>query len=189
MSKLDKHDGHIRTTKVRHILEEQNYICTICGDKIDDNRGDKGDCWSVDHIVPQAVFKWSTFDDVIDIMNDENNLLIVHSKCNTNKGEKIPKVHYTDTLHLSRDVSSRKIAYRKSVEGYIQDFIRLKTEVIEKQNNRCRLCNKLIPSVSTCSLRRIDKSQDMVKSNACVVCLKCSYKVERVRKHNYGILK
>lgn len=188
MFDIQKKHGYISKSEAEQIKVRHDNICAICGKEMLGKRGNN-DGWNIDHIVPQAVFKWCKSDEEgLELMNDERNLLTVHTFCNTIKGEKISTVQELKKMHVDDDFIEAHERYRHKVEPYITKFFELKYKLLKQQNYKCKLCGRSIV-VKTSIIRRVDSNSKRYEENACLVCKKCLPVVRKHREKNNGRLR
>lgn len=147
-------------------------ICAICGKPI------LSGC-TIDHVVPQAVYKWhecyldkAEFNDLRRRITSPRNTVKTHRYCNERKEEAIIRV---DGLHVSRTKRSKLRATFAAVEPYIEAFLKRKAELSDQQQGRCYICHAPLKKGV---LRRIDDEQPRTWDNACIICHRCNCKVK-----------
>lgn len=165
------------------LRERTNNTCIYCGmDLIPEelDKLNKRKVCNVEHLVPQAVYKWteeSVDTEEINQMRENcssmGNLAIVHTKCNTYKNSEILNIEEVDKLKCSEEL---KKTYRKTVkinEKYIKKYKEIVNCVLALQNNKCYGCRKHI-NVEQATLRRIDNKKKRTIKNSIALCGKCN---------------
>lgn len=143
--------------------------CVICGKLLPPDP----DEWSVDHFVPQAIRKWIPGRRIRDLVDRQDNLFVVHPKCNFSKGSDLPTNAMISGMHASAKVKRGMRRLRQAAQKDIDAYRRLKRDVLRKQGYRCPGCGRHI-DLSTATMRRIDDTSARTKRNAMCLCERCN---------------
>lgn len=151
-------------------------ICSICGLYIENGES------TVDHVLPKALAKWSSCDDLTSDVMSHNNTVRAHRLCNWRKGCTIPTIDDIDAMYIP---SNKRIWLKaKAIEyaDYIERFNHELYLLIAKQRFRCARCGVRI-CINNSVLRRKDNSKprDWVR-NAQVLCYGCSMEMRRPKQ-------
>lgn len=137
---------------------------------------------TVDHVFPQAIYKWA-----LDVSDEEKeeiekniqskaNRIRVHAKCNYEKQDAIPDIN---RLHLPMTRYNRLKALERTLRKQVRDFTNLKIKLATGQNNRCIVCGKFLDG--TFVIRRVDSTKERSFENACVLCPECNTKIREIK--------
>lgn len=183
--------NRVSKSKRMRLRTLQNNKCIYCNLELPENgvRTELGET-SVEHMVPQAVFKWTQ--ELVDKTeetrrkcNSINNLALAHSKCNMVKNSEIPTEQSIETLNVSEELKDR---YKKALsknKKYIEIYNHLKTELLVTQNYRCGLCGRYMKNsnkINEMTIRRKDNSLPRTKDNAILICFYCNMKNSNTKK-------
>ncbi len=147
-------------------------LCAICGKPIVSGS-------TVDHVVPQAIYKWNEcylaraeFNDLRRRITSPRNTVRTHRYCNERKEESIVSV---DSLHVSRTKRAKLRATFTAVKPYIEGFLENKAKLLDAQEHCCYICHAPLKNGV---LRRIDDTLERTWDNACLICHRCNCKVK-----------
>lgn len=147
-------------------------LCAICGRAIVDH------C-TVDHVVPQAIYKWheqylgrTEFAALRRRLTSPRNTVRTHRHCNERKEESIVGLAGIAALHVSRTKKAKLRETYRAVEPYIEAFLANKAALLERQGGRCCLCHT--PLKGSGVLRRVDDTLERTWDNACLLCHRCN---------------
>lgn len=164
----------INQDTVRDIYNKNSY-CIYCGRKVKLRK--RHIDYSVEHIFPRAIFKWTkTFDKAT--MNAKCNLAITHPKCNMKKSAYVPTHSYLDGLCTTPNHIKALHEYREQNKDLIKAYLDMLNEVHADQDCKCAICKKDLKRYNAI-LRRIDFSKPRVIENAMAVCNACSIELIR----------
>ena len=153
----------------RASYERTKGICVICGKPLSRYESK----WTVDHFIPRAVYKWVPDKKIKRITMNRDNLLIVHGRCNLNKGSVLPTNRMIDEMYAEEDVKeSLRRLYKKAEENIIR-YRAIKQSTLDSQDKRCAACGRRI-SLNHSVMRRVDDSQPRSRENAMCMCEKCN---------------
>lgn len=172
-----------RPSKVKKLAKGQDNVCIYCGEKLTTGNS------SIEHIVPQAVFKrtetiFHEKSRMSKLCHSDGNLAVVHRECNARRNSKLLADKAINNLCLPEN---KKSAYKKYVERcskYIEAYSSLVNRIVKKQGGKCGICGSGI-AVNTATIRRIDNKKPRTEDNAVAICPKCNY---RISKRKGGIL-
>ncbi len=154
---------------LRNAYERTNGICVICGKKLSPDEN----TWSPDHFIPRAVYKWIPNQETKKAIESEENIFIVHPKCNLRKNSTLPSNRVISYMHASQSVKNSVKSICKQTEDSVSEYRKLKQNTLNNQNGRCASCGKKL-CLDTSTLRRINNRKDRVESNAMCLCDKCN---------------
>ena len=149
------------------LYNEQHGVCAYCGKPLTYSRS------TVDHIVPQALAKYTDLDPAI--LTDDANVVISCFDCNRRKGSELPLVTYLPKF-LSSDKRERVVSFINSdvIQDKIAEYQDLVTKLIEDNGGKCYCCHRKLSSSDDASIRRLDWNKPRELGNIVAVCHKCS---------------
>lgn len=163
------HNVHISATQKRDAYAKVNGICFICGQKLSNNERE----WSVDHFIPRAVYKWVPNQELQSLIESENNIFVVHPKCNYSKDSELPTNKKINSMHAQEVVKNGiKELYKVSAPS-IAEYNAIKQRAWDIQGQKCAFCGKKIP-LNAATLRRRDNNKHRGRDNAMCLCDKCN---------------
>lgn len=168
--------GSVSNRKIR-ILRSRNYNkCIYCGKELGEKRSDI----SIEHVIPQAVFKWTAemldeneLSDLKDLCKSLDNLAVVHYSCNARKSSKIAYSQDIAKFKVDKNIKDIYNNHIAKCKKYIDNYKKLRHKVAERQDFKCAECGKDLV-LSESSIRRVDIDKPRTTDNAVVVCLKCN---------------
>ena len=176
----------ISTTSLNKIRKRTNNICIYCGEELPEDNNKAEDCFkiTVEHIIPQSVFKWTSYyydnkDKLVDLCNDIDNLAIVHYRCNYYKNSRLPVEEDIRKFKCRDGLKKVYLKYFKRVNKYIRKYRELIKEVIQKKDNKCYCCQYDI-EIHNSTMRRLDVNKERTLDNAVVVCNRCNSKFRKI---------
>ena len=170
------------TAYLRQLLQEQNGVCIYCGKpiSIDEQRGV---IWTVEHIIPRAVYKWLerclSVEDcnlLYSLIDNKNNIAISHYSCNLQQGSSVPTEEDIDKLICSTTLKER---YKNQIRLSLK-FIELYDSVLDvvwsRQKCKCGKCGKILPK-HYATIRRRNYGKNRTINNAIAVCYSCNMEI------------
>ena len=165
---------------LHEVVQRQDHKCPICG-KLVDLWGVRGVDWTVEHIIPYAVFKWVEFNLVFDVdanelwelINSTDNLAITHEECNTDKACKIYSEDDIRKLHLPDSIRELYIKHLRKLEPYIFRYNKVLDYAWTGQGGGCAGCRCRLDKKDAI-IRRMNDRTARTMSNAMVICAKCN---------------
>lgn len=165
--------GHKR----RKELLKRNYNrCILCGKTIYDTRRSSA---TIEHIIPLSIYKWTSYvknyseDPLLRVYNGDDNIAIVHSECNSRKGNRILSNEEIRSLYTSEEHKQSIIAIKTELQPYINKYIDLYNKLLARQSNICYKCGSYI-NRNKSVIRRIDPNQPRSFKNGCLLCNRCN---------------
>lgn len=172
----------VNTTNKKIIAMKTNNKCVYCGRDVQDYNK------SIEHIVPQSIYKWteniltdSEKEELKGLLTSNTNLYLAHEKCNRHKLDTIPNKSDMDALNISMNQKKNLKILISKVQIYKDKYLSLKNAVSARNNNRCKMCGCKI-NYKYETVRRIDNHKERNISNAMIVCSTCNDKVYANRK-------
>lgn len=163
------------TTK-RAAFERTHGMCILCGRPLDENPG----TWSVEHLIPQALAKWSRDDAVRRLVTSPRNIFVTHRDCNQRKDSTIPTKAELRDFHADEDVlADIRELYREALPA-VNDYRLTKKRICDAQGHRCYICGKFV-DVARSTLRRIDNGLERTPANGMCVCRDCNERMQSSR--------
>ncbi len=161
----------VSITKQRAAYARNNGICVICGKKISPNEKE----WSVDHYIPRAVYKWVPDKVSKDLIESQDNLFIVHQKCNFSKDSTLPTNQAISSMHANKEIKDKTLKlYNKTQDG-VDTYRAIKQSTFDSQGKKCAVCGKKL-TINDATLRRISNNKGRNRDNAMCVCERCNIK-------------
>jgi hypothetical protein len=164
--------------------KRQNGICIYCGRPVD-IKEQKGTAWNTEHIVPRAVFKWlermvskEESNKIFSLIEDKNNIAIVHTKCNASRGSSLPAINFAKKIYASDELKKIYTEHISKTEVYIRMYSDLLYSTLNSQRCKCGRCSRYMSAESTV-LRRRDTSKIRNSRNVIALCFECSQKTKR----------
>lgn len=161
-------------------LIKQTTVCPLCGETfIKITAENRRYYWSLDHIIPKAVFKWSLNkfpndkDAMAQLLDTMDNYAIVHTRCNVSKGNTLHVLNHLEDLHCSESTLDTYRANIEKASKYISYYRHLFTRVLNRQRSKCYLCGNPIQGMAPV-MRRIDSNKKRTMKNAMLVCSSCN---------------
>lgn len=176
---------------VNRLYARQYGKCVYCG-KLVDVAEQRGVAWSIEHIVPRAVFKWlerillpREVDELFKLIEDNNNIAITHYECNFTRGCSLPTVDGIKNMSIPNDLEIIYLNTLNKTQDYINIYRSIVNSTLEKQEYKCGRCGKLLYEDDTV-LRRRRKDRIRNPKNAIAYCNCCN---EYVSKGKYGSIR
>lgn len=184
-SMLMKRRRDVSLDEIRDIYERQHYCCIYCNNPVDITYG-RGRDWTLEHIIPYAVYKWSELvisdedrDELWKAVNHNANCAIACRKCNERKDSIVPNLDYIMNNKVVPDGTKEQFReIYKTCENAIIDYNNMLKRLHIKQKGMCLRCNKRI-KYNNSSVRRFDDNKPRVEENALILCSDCSFIVSR----------
>ena len=150
-------------------------VCVYCGAEIrliDETR---------EHVLPKAVLKWGTFDDVeVSGFNKRGvNVFPAHKICNENKAGKVLTESQIRSLFVSDVDRERILAFHREIKSLSDSYLRLRERIYWLQNGRCFECGDELNS--NFSLRRPIHRLPRSINNCVGLCMYCTDEFHKVR--------
>lgn len=161
----------VSITKQREAYARTNGICVICGKKISPNEKE----WSVDHYIPRAVYKWVPGKMSKDLIESQDNLFIVHQKCNFSKDSALPTNQAIKSMHATKEIKDKTLELQHKIQDGVDSYRAIKQSTISAQGNKCAVCGKKL-TFNDATLRRISNNKGRNRDNAMCVCERCNIK-------------
>lgn len=143
-------------------------ICIVCGQPT-------GNCRSIEHIYPRAIFKWAQYclpaDDYSFLkkaIQSKDNRAYSHFSCNQDKQDSLPDI---SALFFTEKKKLAVYNLSKQLAPFCDWYENYKSEILASQNGQCYLCHK---PISSGIIRRIDKTLPRTRENASIICPKCN---------------
>lgn len=191
LESLTRSRRNVGILEINSVLNRQNGLCPYCGMPVDIKQK-RGRHWTLDHVLPYAVFKWlenvlndEQADELWKAINSNENLVIAHNKCNLDKNSAVHSEHQIQAFILPDDVKEAFIKLHKDMLVYTTMYKEMIYDVARKYNYKCYRCGTKKHSCDL-SLRRLDSNKIRSKSNACIVCKDCNAYVSRSHYINNG---
>lgn len=164
-------------------LIKQTTVCPLCGESFTEiTAKNRRYYWSLDHIIPKAVFKWSLNkfpmdeDVMFQLLDTMDNYAIVHTRCNMRKGNTLYVLNHLEELHCSESTLDMYRANIELASKYINYYRHLFTRIMNRQHNKCYCCGNRIQNKAPV-IRRIDCNGKRIMKNAMLVCSSCNCKL------------
>lgn len=170
---------------INKIVIKQQERCIYCHNKL--NLTDRGKTYNVEHLIPQAIYKWNfekNNEALYNIITHIDNLAITCKKCNTIKGSKILEPYEFNRICENKDVQYKYKKLYNKANHYIGKYRHIKIDILHKQSNACKICNKYI-TINSSDMRRVYDDQIRSMNNVMCLCEKCNsntYKIKMYRK-------
>ncbi|MCR5597106.1 MAG: hypothetical protein K6G19_02935 [Lachnospiraceae bacterium] len=160
-------------SQMDELYKEGQRICAICGKSIE--RG-----YSVDHVYPRAIYKWSEKylsrdeqNQLVDSIESDGNYVKTHRDCNMAKEDTMPEI---DKLYLTPEKKQELQLLGEKIRKELENYTHQKSQLLQNQNGKCIGCGC---DLQEGVLRRKDPKMPRIWENACVVCHECNLKRER----------
>lgn len=154
---------------------QKNTYCYVCGRRVFEGSG------TLDHIIPQAVFKWRDCypealpEEFMSLRDTGANTAVVHSACNTSKGSCIYDPRHFRSMRVTKMQAQAYQGLYDKLFNAINAYLELKQDIVWEQDCSCYVCGSYVSEL-TGVLRRIDRNSERSKDNACVICQDCCMK-------------
>ncbi len=180
---------HISIEKQREAYARTNGICVICGQPLTKDESK----WSVDHFIPQAIYKWVKDDQTKQLIESDENIFVVHAQCNYSKDSTLPTNQIINEMHASKKIKAEMHDLYKDAEDSVVSYRAMKQSTLDAQDRKCAACGKKL-SLNNATMRRIDNKKSRNRKNAMCLCEKCniraSYGGQKAKMvKNSGILR
>lgn len=177
---------------LRKVLERQDGVCIYCGKHIDMGE-QRGVSWSLEHVVPRAVYKWvervMSKDEVnkcFELIDSKDNLAITCCSCNVRRGSLLPSVDSViSNKYMSDDLKSMYINTIAGLQKYMDIYKAVIDISYKRQNCKCARCGSFLP-LSQATLRRRNKNKLRTVKNGMLVCPYCN---DVLSKGKYGSIR
>lgn len=184
-SMLKRKRRNIEITELQQIYDTQSGRCVYCGRMLPRPPQHRGNYWTIEHLVPYAVYKWLECllpeEDLIklwDYINDNANTMIACERCNVHKGALLPNESTVMSLKYTTIEAREKAAeIVELLQPYVDEYQNLLNRVLSKQDGKCSRCLKKVEDDGV--LRRVNSTYNRVEENATVLCNDCSFMVSR----------
>lgn len=179
----------IGVTKRNIVTNRNNCRCILCGKSIKPDSEEYIDKTNIEHIIPLLIFKWTQYKNNykdtywLDLLNSDDNIAVVHVRCNDKKGNRILSNKQIKALHTPRRHKEKIIEIKKEVQPLISQYLNLHNRILIKQNNKCYKCGRYI-TYHTSTIRRINKHKQRSFYNACALCATCNYNLQNHKRKN-----
>lgn len=165
---------YIDKEKKEIIHNKTGYRCIYCG------RDAYGRC-SVEHIIPQSIYKWVgaylTAEDkheLFNIITDRNNTWCACMSCNESKNEHIINRHDINNLHIDNTSKGEIKSLLDRADTYIKDYKGIKSRILKKQKFKCYTCSFMSHNIDNFILRRDDHTKARSLENGVLLCERCN---------------
>lgn len=163
------------TKEKKNIIHNKTgYRCIYCG------RDASGKC-SVEHIIPQSLYKWVgvylTDEDkheLFDLITNKNNTWCACIRCNESKNEHIINMHGINKLHIGRKSKEKIKGLLNRADTYIKDYKDMKLKILKKQKFKCYTCEFTSHNIDNFILRRANHNKARSIENGVLICEKCN---------------
>ena len=159
----------VAITRQREAYARMNGICVICGKRISEDETQ----WSVDHFIPRAIYKWVPNDATKKALESDDNLFVVHRRCNYKKCADLPSTDKIKNMHADEKTKDSMQNLYKNVESSVKAYRGIKQSTFDSQDRKCAACGKRI-KLEDATLRRIDNHSGRVRDNAMCLCAECN---------------
>ena len=184
-SMLKRKRRNIGITELQQIYDMQRGRCVYCGRNLPRPPKGRGNNWTIEHLVPYAVYKWLEYslpeedsEKLWHYINDNANTMIACCKCNVHKGALLPDKDTVMSLkYTTAEARTRASEIIELLQPYIDEYQHLLWKVLAKKNGKCSRCLKTIRDDGI--LRRVNSNDNRVEENATVICNDCSFIVSR----------
>ena len=156
-------------SKLIDAYNRTNGICFICGKPLPKNEKE----WSVDHFIPQAIYKWTKDKEAKELIRSNENLFIVHAKCNYSKDSALPTKKAISQINADNKVKKTLNELHSKVQESVDEYRSIKQKTFALQDNKCAICGKAL-TLNNSTLRRINNNKNRSAKNAMCLCMNCN---------------
>ncbi len=156
-------------SKLIDAYNRTNGICFICGKPLPSDEKE----WSVDHFIPQAIYKWTKDKEAKELIRSNENLFIVHPKCNYSKDSALPTKKAISQIKAGQDVKKKLNKLYSQVQENVDEYRSIKQKTFAAQDSKCAICGKKL-KIENSTLRRINNNKGRNVQNAMCLCINCN---------------
>lgn len=171
----------------KYLIRKSQGRCAICGKSVN-VRGVRHKEWNVDHIFPKAIVKWALGLDKTQkiearrLLSSLDNMVITHPWCNKGKGCLCYTNKDIKALHLTDEAKQNIFVLKTKLKFAIDSYESIRKKLLYSCEFHCQNCGRDLNPVAVIR-RRNNKLPRSIK-NSLMLCEKCNYKYDRVRRTN-----